>query len=329
MHLACNFEYQFVKRWKFTKMSQTTRLANSEKPVPQAVPAEIVALDPRPVEEVRSSKKYVRLLQLSDILSRHLDMRLVVEAFMAEIINEVDWCGYRFDCRDAGLRIESGVTDGFEASYRLRLQDRLLGELSVFKPARITGAELCGLEELLCALVYPLKNALLYEIALKSAYRDPLTGLNNRTAMEKFLPREIDLAKRHQQPMAILVMDLDGFKQINDTHGHEVGDRVLREASQVVSRVVRNTDLVYRYGGDEFVGGLVQTDIHGAVDVSERIRSSIADVDLDSWGVAGSIQISIGITLVRQNDDFLCAFKRADKALYQAKLNGKNQILIC
>lgn len=161
------------------------------------------------------------------------------------------------------------------------------------------------------------------------AYSDSLTGAPNRHAFEDQLGAAEMRARRTGKPFVFVMLDLDGFKQINDTHGHEVGDRVLREASQVVSRVVRNTDLVYRYGGDEFVGGLVQTDIHGAVDVSERIRSSIADVDLDSWGVAGSIQISIGITLVRQNDDFLCAFKRADKALYQAKLNGKNQILIC
>ena len=176
----------------------------------------------------------------------------------------------------------------------------------------------------MCSLLYPIKNALMYQIALKSAYRDPLTGLNNRMAMEKNLPREIDLAKRHSQSM-----DLDGFKQINDSCGHDVGDQVLREVAQVISHVVRNTDLVYSYGGDEFVGGLGQTDLHGAIDVSERIRSSIDELDLDGCGTVDRVQISIGITLVRQGDCFLSAFKRADKALYQAKINGKNQIIIC
>ena len=169
----------------------------------------------------------------------------------------------------------------------------------------------------------------MYQIALKSAYRDPLTGLNNRMAMEKNLPREIDLAKRHSQSMALLMMDLDGFKQINDGCGHDVGDQVLRDVAQVISQVVRNTDLVYRYGGDEFVGGLAQTDIHGAIDVSERIRSSIDELELDGCGADDRVQISIGITLVRHGDSFLSAFKRADKALYQAKINGKNQIIIC
>jgi len=92
---------------------------------------------------------------------------------------------------------------------------------------------------------------------------------------------------------------------------------------------VRNTDLVYPYGGDEFVGGLAQTDIHGAIDVSERIRSSIDELDLQGCGAVGRVQICIGITLVRKSDSFLNPFKRADKALYQAKINGKNQIIIC
>jgi diguanylate cyclase (GGDEF)-like protein len=151
----------------------------------------------------------------------------------------------------------------------------------------------------MCALIYPLKNALMYQISLKSVYHDPLTGLNNRTSMEKYLPREIDLAKRHSQSMALLVMDLDGFKQINDQCGHDVGDHVLREVGQVISHVVRNTDLVYRYGGDEFVGGLAQTDLHGAIDVCERIRASIDELDLKDYGVNRKVQVSIGITLVR------------------------------
>ena len=309
-------------------MAQTTQLVNSEKSVLQ-IPAQVIALDPRPDEKSQNSKKYLRILQLSDLLSRHLEIPQIIEAFMAEIAIDVEHYGYRFRCDDVDTCIEHGIIEGFNANYRLKVQNHLLGELTLFKRSRFNSQELCQLEDLLCSLIYPVKNALMYQIALQSAYRDPLTGLNNRTSMEKNLPREIDLAKRHSQSMAILVMDLDGFKQINDTCGHDVGDEVLREVAQVISQVVRNTDLVYRYGGDEFVGGLAQTDIHGAIDVSERIRSSIDELDLMACGASSRIQVSIGITLVRHSDSFLSAFKRADKALYQAKLNGKNQIIIC
>lgn len=309
-------------------MVQTTQLVANRKPASR-LPAQVIALDPRPEARSGTSKKYVRNLRLSDLLSRHLEIRQIVEAFMREISKDVDFDGYRFSCDDADIQLEFGQTRGHDASYRLRVQNWQLGELTLFKANRFSSAQLNDLEELMCCLIYPLKNALMYQIALKSAYRDPLTGLNNRTSMEKNLPREIDLAKRHRQPMALLVMDLDGFKQINDSCGHDVGDEVLREVGQVISHVVRNTDLVYRFGGDEFVGGLAQTDIHGAIDVSERIRSSIDDIDLGYRGDALRIQVSIGITLVRDSDDYQTAFKRADKALYQAKLNGKNQIIIC
>ncbi len=309
-------------------MSHNTQLANHERSVARA-PAQVVSLDPRPDTPPGDGNKYVRILQLSDLLSRHLEIRQIVEAFMREISGDIDYCGYEFACDDADLAIRFGDTIGHSANYRLKIQNRLLGELTLYKRSNFTGSELCELEDLMCALLYPIKHATMYRIALKSAYRDPLTGLNNRTAMEKFLPREIDLAKRHRQSMALLVMDLDGFKQINDGCGHDVGDQVLREVGQVISNVVRNTDLVYRYGGDEFVGGLAQTDIQGAVDVSERIRNTVDTLDLGDCGAHRGIQISIGITLVRSSDDFLSAFKRADKALYQAKCNGKNQIIIC
>ena len=309
-------------------MSQTTQLFNSEKSISQ-VPAQVIALDPRSVEKEQGNRKHLRILQLSDLLSRHLEIAQIIEVFMAEIADDVNYCGYRFSCGDINATLENGVIEGFNANYRLKIQNRILGELTLFKRSSFNSGELCELEDSLCSLIYPIKNALMYQIALKSAYRDPLTGLNNRLAMEKNLPREIDLAKRHSQSMALLVMDLDGFKEINDGFGHDVGDQVLREVAEVISQVVRNTDLVYRYGGDEFVGGLAQTDIHGAIDVSERIRSSIDNLDLNAFGVNGQVQVSIGITLVRQGDNFLSTFKRADKALYQAKLNGKNQIIIC
>ena len=309
-------------------MPHNTQLANNQRSVAR-LPAQVVALDPRPQTRQASDTRYLRALQLSDLLSRHLEINHIIEAFMTEIEDLVDYCGYEFSCDDVEVSIRQGETAGFSARYRLKIQRRVLGELTVYKRASISSSELCALEDLMCSLLYPIKNAMMYQIALKSAYRDPLTGLNNRTAMEKFLPREIDLAKRHRQAMALLVMDLDGFKQINDHCGHDVGDHVLREVGQVISGVVRNTDLVYRYGGDEFVGGLAQTDLQGAVDVSERIRTAVDALDLNACGSTRKVQISIGITLIRDGDDSLTAFKRADKALYKAKCGGKNQIIIC
>jgi diguanylate cyclase (GGDEF)-like protein len=309
-------------------MAHTTQLVSRQKRVPRAS-AQVIALDPRVNQQVIGSKKHIRILQLTNLLSRSLEISQVVETFMTEISGSVEYCGYRFRGEDAGPVIEQGITDGFNIDYRLKLQNRRLGGLTLFKLTNFNNRELGELEDLLTALIYPVKNAMMYQVALKSAYRDPLTGLNNRTSMEKSLPRDIELAKRHKQSMAILVMDLDGFKYINDSCGHDGGDQVLREVGRVISEEVRRTDLVYRYGGDEFVGGLTQTNINGAIEVSERIRKSVDELDLSAEGIRSRVQISIGITLVRHSDSFKSAFKRADKALYHAKMSGKNQIIIC
>ncbi len=309
-------------------MAHTTQLVNRQKSASSAS-AQVIALDPRINQQVPGSKKHIRVLQLTSLLSRSLETSQIIETFMAEISGSVEYCGYRFHCDDAGVDIEQGITDVFNINYRLKLQNRQLGDITLFKLTQFNNRELDELDGLLTALIYPIKNASMYQVALKSAYRDPLTGLNNRTSMEKSLPRDIDLAKRHKQPMAILVMDLDGFKYINDSCGHDAGDQVLREVGRVISEEVRRTDLVYRYGGDEFVGGLTQTTINGAIDVSERIRKSIEALDLSAEGIRSRVQISIGITLVRDSDNFKSVFKRADKALYHAKMSGKNQIIIC
>ena len=309
-------------------MAQNSQLLESGK-LGARVPADVVALDPRHPGRTQSREKYVRVLQLSDLLSRNLEVEQIIEVFMAEIAAEVDFCGYRFAAEEGDLTIGVGRSDDYSASYRLKITQRLLGELTLYKRRVFTAEELCALEDLLCALLYPLRNALLYRLALESAYRDPLTGLNNRAALEDEIGREIDLARRHQRSLALLVMDLDGFKQINDRYGHDIGDEVLRRVAGVIGDVLRNSDLLFRYGGDEFVAGLAQTDLNGALDVCERIRTSVAAIDLGELGVDAGVRISIGVSLVRQEDRFATLFKRSDKALYQAKLSGRDQVIIC
>ena len=290
--------------------------------------APVIALDPLVRDQPSSDDKHLRILQLSDLLSRNLEIENIIQSFIHEIKKEIPHSGFYFKSSDTDLEVSSAKTVGCCASYRLRIQDHQLGEISLFRETVFNSNELCRLEELLCALIYPVKNASMYHIALQSAYRDPLTGLNNRAAMEKLFPREIELANRHARPMAVLVMDLDGFKQINDRYGHDIGDQVLRDVGQVLQSAVRNTDLIYRYGGDEFVGGLAQTDMKGAVEVSERIRRGVETLTIPGREISSKIEASIGITMLKAIDSFKHAFKRADNALYQAKQSGKNCIMV-
>lgn len=290
--------------------------------------AQVIAFNSRVLDPLANNEKQLRNFQLSDLLSRNLEIEPIIKAFSKYIQTEIPHSGCQYKSTEMGISLDSGNPRYNLASYRLTLQSHLLGEITFFRETRFRADELSNLEDLLCSLIYPVKNALMYEVALKSAYTDPLTGLSNRVAMEKMLPREIELSNRHSHTMAILVMDLDGFKEINDNCGHDVGDQVLRDVGEVLQSAVRNTDLLYRFGGDEFVGGLPQTDINGALEVSERIRQGVEKLTIPDSEISNNIEISIGITMLRTKDSFNNAFKRADKALYQAKKGGKNRIII-
>ncbi len=290
--------------------------------------AQVIALDSRKSEQVTSDKKYIKLLQLSDLLSRTLDINEVIDLFSKEIQSTTAHTAYRFVSERLSAPISQGKVDRFSLLYRITLHEQLLGELTIYRAKHFSANEVCEFEDHLCSLVYPVKNALMYQTALNSAYVDPLTRLGNRTAMEKFLPREISLAKRHEHSMAMMVMDLDGFKEINDSFGHDAGDRVLQDVGKIIQDAVRNTDLIYRYGGDEFVSALPQTDMQGAIDVAERVRLGVDQLELPFDDNRLAISVSVGVTMVLAGDDFNRAFKRADKALYKAKSAGKNRIIV-
>jgi diguanylate cyclase (GGDEF)-like protein len=156
---------------------------------------------------------------------------------------------------------------------------------------------------------------------------DPLTGCLNRRALEMRLRREWRAAKRRGSPLAVLAVDLDNFKPINDTYGHSAGDAVLRELADVMRTTVRDTDAIARVGGDEFVVLLPDTGWQGAITLAERMRRH---VDEDTFAGAHEIPltISIGIALARGTDDVRASdlLEEADRSLYRAKSSGRNRI---
>jgi diguanylate cyclase (GGDEF)-like protein len=157
---------------------------------------------------------------------------------------------------------------------------------------------------------------------------DPLTGLHNRRHFESNLEREFLRAKRYNSPLSIAVIDVDFFKKINDTFGHSTGDYVLRETAFLVMNSVRTTDMVFRYGGEEFVVILTETPQDGAVIPLERLRAAIEKHRFVYKGEEIKVTVSIGIssdTTAATPEDM---FDLADKALYQAKEAGRNRVII-
>ncbi len=130
-------------------------------------------------------------------------------------------------------------------------------------------------EYLLGALVYPLRNALDFRRAREDASRDPLTGVYNRLGVDGLLRREIGLAHRHATPLSLAFLDIDHFKSINDSYGHASGDAALRVFAECIRSCIRDTDVVARYGGDEFMLILSNTPLAGARLVAERLRRAV------------------------------------------------------
>lgn len=158
-----------------------------------------------------------------------------------------------------------------------------------------------------------------------AANRDFLTGAWSRRAFFEMADRELNRARRGGHPLALLLIDIDHFKRINDTHGHAAGDQVLVDMSLRVENVIRGIDYFARIGGEEFAALLPDADRDAALAVAERLRSTLAGESGRHGGAPYTV--SIGLAVLRDSDSFHELMRRADAALYQAKASGRNQVI--
>jgi diguanylate cyclase (GGDEF)-like protein/putative nucleotidyltransferase with HDIG domain len=156
------------------------------------------------------------------------------------------------------------------------------------------------------------------------AFTDHLTGLHNQRAFSARLAEEVRRCRRYRRPLSLLVLDLDHFKLVNDTHGHATGNRTLAEFSRRLSEVRRGSDVLARVGGEEFAWMLPETDGRSAMIAAERVRGAIADVP---FAGVGRITTSVGICSLEDADDAEQLYRHADLALYWAKAAGRNTIV--
>jgi len=156
---------------------------------------------------------------------------------------------------------------------------------------------------------------------------DSLTGLHNRRAILRRLDGEIKRAKRYKEELCLLMLDIDHFKNVNDQYGHLSGDEVLKEVATLVQQNIRETDTAGRYGGEEFITILPQTNLSSALDVAERIRKLIAVAKMkDAEQNVFNITVSQGLSSYKPGEDGYSLISRADDALYRAKENGRNRV---
>lgn len=264
---------------------------------------------------------------LNQRLQTTLDPTEVLGLFHDAVTQAVPGVGIHFDGPVEGFTFSVGATGAHVANYNLDVDGERMGGMQFGRGQRLANADLASIEELLAALAYPLRNALTHYEALRAAQTDPLTGLFNQLAMTRLLERELALGRRSGQPLALLVVDLDHFKAINDAFGHSIGDRVLQTVAERLQQVTRASDYLFRYGGEEFVILLCDTSHAAAHQAAARVQRTIRDCRIGN-GEGGQIRVTASIGIARQceTDSPHSLFKRADLAMYAAKNAGRDRI---
>jgi diguanylate cyclase len=155
---------------------------------------------------------------------------------------------------------------------------------------------------------------------------DPLTQVFNRGTYNMEIAQMIKKFKRYKNPAALIIIDIDHFKIFNDDYGHKAGDAVLKSVALLIKDAVRDTDMVFRYGGEEFVVLLNKLDLKNALTVAEKVRAQIESCPLTNKATVLNVTVSIGLSCFKEGDVESSIFERADKALYRGKQNGRNRV---
>ncbi len=261
-------------------------------------------------------------------LPRSLDINELLQIFADETALLVSFDAVSFSREDGSIGYATAPQARHKANYRLEVAGIYLGDVCFSRSRAFANGELIRLEAALSTLGFPLRNALLYREALNAARIDALTQVGNRHALNQALQTEVVVAERYEQPFSILIIDIDHFKSINDTHGHLIGDQVLRAVAKNLQDKLRRSDAVFRYGGEEFVVLLRNTDVNGASFIAERLRQAVECAAVRGSQTNISVTISTGIAAFENGLNQAALLDRADKALYQAKQTGRNRVCI-
>tara|TARA_B100001167_G_scaffold188981_1_gene153053 strand:- start:729 stop:1502 length:774 start_codon:yes stop_codon:yes gene_type:complete len=174
-----------------------------------------------------------------------------------------------------------------------------------------------------------ISNAVLYEQANKLAVTDGLTGISNRQSVEKSLQIEFERSKRYNSPLSLILLDVDHFKDVNDTYGHQKGDEILIAFASLLKKACRANDIAARYGGEEFVMVLPQSNAQGAFKIAERVREEIMKISFTGNESNFAVTVSCGVAEFNKDYESINKLIAAvDQALYEAKNGGRNRTIL-
>ena len=259
-----------------------------------------------------------RKMALMEQLQTSLEFDQLLNIFAMEAAKYVDFSGLYFKKGDVTAAIRGSRQGKNERHFELKLNQQFIGILTyaINSPISITNYKI--LNELHQYLIHPLNNALRYQEAMQLAMQDGLTSLSNRRCFDEQLKRAMHHANRQRSKVGLLICDLDKFKLVNDTYGHNIGDEVLKQFSQALKESIRDSDSLFRFGGDEFAIIVEDATFDSLTVIEQRIYSALMSNPLLS---KYEISCSLGHTFMNRIDTQTSLFERADKALYQSKMN--------
>jgi len=273
-------------------------------------------------------EEFTSVSKLALRLQQSIEIGPLMQTFCEETARIVPCDSVSYQESSLGLSFSVGEEQLHHCKYQLVLEGEELGEILCSRNRPFSIRETNLLERLLSLLIYPLRNAMLYHTAIAQAHRDPLTQIGNRAAFDHAMNQHLSSFERHDTNFSLMVIDIDYFKTVNDTFGHIAGDQVLKCVAGCIKNTLRRSDEVFRYGGEEFVVILGNTQQGGATFIAERIRKAIEDLQVELSKMI-SVTVSIGIAASEKADKADQTLELADKALYQAKKSGRNQVVVC
>ncbi len=258
-------------------------------------------------------------------LQTSMDVQQLLETFSLRLQSDYAHRGIRFetvwsDVIQSPRDFAFGQVGGHCKRMLLQAAGQELGWLEIYSSSAPDNGQQRTLDRLLACLMHPLHNALRYQKLQRQALQDDLTGVGNRTAMDRALRSEIARAERRDEPgaLALMVLDLDGFKALNDDHGHLAGDDSLRRFARVLLKHLRDSDQLFRYGGDEFVVILPDANEQAAREIAQRLEERVA-----AEGSGLPLRASSGVAEWRREMGPRQLFAAADAAMYERKRDRK------
>jgi len=262
-------------------------------------------------------------------LQTTLSINQIFETFFESLKNGMPVYGMEYDYPLLYTHINHGNKTDSSYSYLIEADNDTWGNVVIYCETDLTENEKLELDELISALISPLCNAIQYENAMIIASNESYLGLPNWGLLENQITREAKIALRHKKSLSLLLIDIDRFSTLKDNNGLLFGDIIIRHVYETLQSSLRDTDILYRFGYDQFSLILNETQSYNAGKIGDRIRAIVADHEiLNENDKKVRLTISIGVTELKNDDSVESLYERAYSALKLAKNSGRNQVKI-